>query len=546
MPDQIGTLTKYPPIFQLGLPPGNGSTACTDAAVAMIIRAETGKTVTADQVRRASGNTNIASGLNPRQVLNALVAFGVTGYAYHPYVTADDVLKATAAGLVLVGVGYRAYPTMQQAELGGKTDLGFGGPHAILIAGARYWATKPAPAAWGDAQIPFVPGWRCWGRDPDHTQGWSHRYERFSTGYLVRGMAALIGSGSPAWQNTFMVAKGPGGLRATLDDPPGFDTPIDQPESETPQAPGIVGLASDPTSPFGQLGLRPPVNKPSLKLASFLSGTLPTYPLIEDYLAKVPTWILGANDKFGDCGPVLVANNRLQITTYLTDAPQNISQGAIFDLYRRSGNPDFDPATGAGDRGVSMQTMLEALHADGIEGARPVAFAQVNVANGDEVRAAIAIFGNLLFGITLDVNQKAQTPSRTWDYSPSAVWGGHAVLAGAYRHPGGAADRISVVSWAEIVECTDPFLQNQLGEAWVVIWPEHLGTKQFEQGVDLAAMRDAYKQLTGSDLPVTPGVPASVPAPAPVPSTKRTGCSLSGVIAALVVGALVAGMALLR
>jgi hypothetical protein len=41
-------------------------------------------------------------------------------------------------------------------------------------------------------------------------------------------------------------------------------------------------------------------------------------------------------------------------------------------------------------------------------------------------------------------------------------------------------------------------------EAWIVIWPEHLGTKEFEQGVDLAQLQADYQALTGSPLVLPP------------------------------------------
>lgn len=44
--------------------------------------------------------------------------------------------------------------------------------------------------------------------------------------------------------------------------------------------------------------------------------------------------------------------------------------------------------------------------------------------------------------------------------------------------------------------------QPLVEEAWVAIWPEHLGTNGFEQGVDQAELAAAYQALTGSALPI--------------------------------------------
>ncbi len=242
------------------------------------------------------------------------------------------------------------------------------------------------------------------------------------------------------------------------------------------------------------LGRRPPKRAPALRLGDYLTGAIPPHPAAADHFARVPSWILGGNDRYADCGPVSVANDRLLVTTYLTGSPQVVSQADIFDLYRRSGNPDFDPATHAGDHGVDMQTMLEALIEGGIAGVRPVAFAAVDHTNLDELRAAIAIFGSLLLGVNLETAQGSQ---HTWDHVPSGEWGGHAVMAGRYAE---SPDRLAVITWAEVMDTTDAFLAYQLDEAWALIWPEHLGSTEFVAGLSIADLRADWRALTGRDM----------------------------------------------
>ena len=217
------------------------------------------------------------------------------------------------------------------------------------------------------------------------------------------------------------------------------------------------------------------------------------HPSASDHFARVPAWILGGNDRYSDCGPVSVANDRLLVTTYLS-TPQRVSQADIFDLYRRSGNPDFNPATGQGDNGVVMQTMLEALMSGGIAGVRPVAFAAVDHTNLDEMRAAIALFGSLLLGVNLEAAQQSQ---RTWDYVPSAEWGGHAVMAGRYAE---SPDRTAVISWATPTDMTDAFVAHQFDEAWAVIWPEHMGRREFVDGLTVPDLAADFRDLTGRDM----------------------------------------------
>jgi len=270
-----------------------------------------------------------------------------------------------------------------------------------------------------------------------------------------------------------------------------------------------VGIHAHPTR---KTGLRPPTGRPALRLAEFLTGTVPAHPTAADHLGAV-AYGMYQNDRFGVCGPTSVANLRRLVTTGLTGATQAPSQDDVFDLYRRSGNPDFDPVTGVDDNGVEMQTMLEAVQDGGIGGVRSLAFAKVDVTRDDEMDAAISLFGGLLWGVDLQAAQQGQTDAQppVWDWRRSGEWGGHAVLAGAY----GATGRDDVITWGQRVSTTSRFRGHQLQEAWVVIWPEHLGSAVFQAGVDLAALGAAYEQLTGRPFPTAP--PTPTPAP-PVPA----------------------------
>jgi hypothetical protein len=271
-----------------------------------------------------------------------------------------------------------------------------------------------------------------------------------------------------------------------------------------------------------RLGRKKPSNKPSLRLSGYLTGTVPAHPAAADHFAKVSDWGLYDNDQYGDCGPTSVANSRKLITRYLAAQESSPSQDDVFDLYKRSGNPDFDPATDADDNGVDMQTMLSAVVKGGIGGVKALGFAKVDVTNLEEMRAAIAIFGFLLLGVDLQTAQQTQTDNKLWDYKSTAEWGGHAILNGRYVTESGH-DRSAVITWAEVVDMTDAFIAHQLDEAWVVIWPEHLTSETFLAGVDLTAFAADYKALTGRDFPAAvPPTPAPTPAPTPSPTPDPT------------------------
>jgi hypothetical protein len=63
-------------------------------------------------------------------------------------------------------------------------------------------------------------------------------------------------------------------------------------------------------------------------------------------------------------------------------------------------------------------------------------------------------------------------------------------------------------------------VQGDYGECWIPILRQHLGTKQFIEGIDYAKLKAAYEALTGrTDFPPQPAPvpPAPGPTPDPVP-----------------------------
>jgi hypothetical protein len=272
--------------------------------------------------------------------------------------------------------------------------------------------------------------------------------------------------------------------------------------------------------PDYRLGRRPhDPDRRVLKLGPLLTGVTPDHPATVDHLSEVPAsrWGMLGNNKYGDCGPADVFHDRMLVSKYLANVDLFPDLNATLDLYKRSGNPNFP----RDDNGVVMADMLSEVHKNGIscngQMVKCIAYAQVNVADLDEVHAALAIFGSLSCGADLDKAQSDQTDAgQPWDYvSSSPEWGGHAFLTGKYTSDSGSGrPDIGLISWGMPLALTDSFWAHQVQEAWVVIWPEHLTNVSFLTGVDQTMLAKDYKILTGSDLPVSP-----VPTPTPVPAT---------------------------
>lgn len=211
MTDQVNDLIHEPNHYQIGEPgaPCNGSSTCTDCTIARIIFHDKKKLVSAHDVRQAAApSKDPCRGLNANEAMVALRAFGVTGYQIMINATASDAIKGTDLGLVLTAVGYNGWPLEREAEVGGRTDLGFSGPHATGLAGRRNWQTPPKD--W-PAHKPFKPGWRVWAEDPDHHWGSkTPPYDRFSSAFLVRAMDAIVGN--EGWRVRMIISRRPSRL----------------------------------------------------------------------------------------------------------------------------------------------------------------------------------------------------------------------------------------------------------------------------------------------------------------------------------------------
>lgn len=260
-----------------------------------------------------------------------------------------------------------------------------------------------------------------------------------------------------------------------------------------------------------KLGRRPPKNHPAIKLADIRSH-MPVVPPSEDWLGSTG-WSMLGNDQYGDCVAVTWANIRRVLGA---DYP---GMSEVIQLYKTQ-NPGFPQE----DYGMDIQTLLEFLvKSGGPDGVKALAFAKVDHTNVAEVKAAIAIFGFMWTGITVqDANMRDFSNNKPWDYHPQARDdGGHSVVTGGFGPAGLGAGRLSgderFITWAQETSFTDAYWKEKVDEAWVVIFPEHLDSQGFLLGVDQVALADSYKELTGRDFPLDP-TPAPSPSSAPDPA----------------------------
>jgi hypothetical protein len=287
------------------------------------------------------------------------------------------------------------------------------------------------------------------------------------------------------------------------------------------------------TRTAGKLGRRAPKRARALKLANYLTGVLPTVPANADYLAALGGgWEMLGNDAAGDCVAVTWANTRRLVSTALGTANYP-TQAQVWKIYQTQ-NPKFNPnggaSTGPGsqyDNGMDIQTLLEWLtQTAGPDGVKALGFAAVDYANPAEVKAAIALFGSVWTGINVQSQNQTQfSEGQPWDWSyDGQVEGGHSIITGGYGTPGSGAlggdERF--ITWAQETSFTDNFWKDGVDECWAVIWPEHLGSKEFLAGVDMTALAADYQEITGKPFPASVN-PAPSPFPVPPAPVSPTG-----------------------
>lgn len=252
-------------------------------------------------------------------------------------------------------------------------------------------------------------------------------------------------------------------------------------------------------------GRRAPKSAAALMLSRVLTGVIPAHPASEDYGSRFGGWQMLGNDQYGDCVAVTWANQRALVSTVLSGKTSYPPLDQVLAFYKTQ-NPGFP----AEDDGMDIQTALEYLvKVGGPDGVKAVAFAKVDHTNKEELRAAHAIFGQVWYGVNvLDANQAEFGNGQPWDYVPhSPLDGGHSVAGVGYD-----PINIKFITWAKETSFTEAFRAHQVEEAWVVIWPEQLGTTQFVLGIDIWALAADYQAITGKTLPLPPS-------PVPTPPT---------------------------
>lgn len=228
-----------------------------------------------------------------------------------------------------------------------------------------------------------------------------------------------------------------------------------------------------------------------------------------DYSQFPSPGMLG-NDMYGDCVEAGNGHIVMQQTFTGQGTEYMVTTSQVLDEYSRiTGFNPNDPNT---DQGTMIQDGLNDLRKTGFGSHKISAFAQLDTANMNDVKLAVAEFGAVSIGFSFPASAMDQfNAGKPWTVvSGSPIDGGHCVIVMGYD-----PNWIYVITWGAVQKMSYGFWNKYVDEAWAVIsqdWVNRITGVDVE-GVDLHAFGAQFAALTGQPNPF----PAPAPTPAPTP-----------------------------
>jgi hypothetical protein len=241
---------------------------------------------------------------------------------------------------------------------------------------------------------------------------------------------------------------------------------------------------------LGKLPAR--VDPRTLSLARYVDrSVLPAPPAELDLTAGVPDWPMYGNDRLPDCTTAGAGHAIEAWTAASSGTAVEITEQAVVDAF--DAVRIVDPATG--EEGAVELDVLNYWRGTGIGDHRIAAFAKVDLADHDLVRAGAYLFGGLYIGLQMPLSAQYQD---VWDWNgrldgPDAPgsWGGHAVDIVGYDDAG-----LTCVTWGSLQKLTWAFWDRYTDECWCLVSEDFMSGGKTPEGFDLAALEADLQLVT--------------------------------------------------
>lgn len=235
--------------------------------------------------------------------------------------------------------------------------------------------------------------------------------------------------------------------------------------------------------PMGKL---PPLVEPrTLKLSSYLTGTLPPPPRVCDFTSGIVGW--------PDLGNLVLPNCTACAVGHLIEVQSLYGSGGEILPEEQETDPIWLGANGNDlFKGAYISSVLDYWRKHPIRGIAPYAYTYVDPQNPEHVRSAIYLFDGIIIGLALPISAMAQTWMGIWDVVDNPAtnqpgsWGQHAVSIVRYDQA-----TVTCVTWGTLQRMTWAFFIKYCDEAWAVLpsnWNGALGVNFEQLKLDLQAV----------------------------------------------------------
>jgi hypothetical protein len=238
-----------------------------------------------------------------------------------------------------------------------------------------------------------------------------------------------------------------------------------------------------------RLGKKEPRVVPgALKLAKYLTRSLPPAPPARDWSSSARDFGMMLNDQLGDC-TCATAGHFVQVVTAANGHQVTVPDASVERMYSRVGG--YVPGDPSTDHGAYVVDALADWRDHGPEDAdgkvhRILGSAEVDLGNREHFKQAIDCFGGVYLGLSLPLTAQDQERwllSLAADGNERGSWGGHATSAHRYDQDG-----LWVVTWGAPLFLSWPFLDVYCDEAHVPVTEDWADADGAPNGLDKATL----------------------------------------------------------
>jgi hypothetical protein len=217
-----------------------------------------------------------------------------------------------------------------------------------------------------------------------------------------------------------------------------------------------------------KLGKNPAVfDTRTLRFGAYATAELPPPPASENYGAKVTSWPMYDNDKYGDC-TCAAAGHMIQNWTANVGTEVTPADSSVLTFYEHFVGSPPPP-----DEGCNMLQVLKYWRSHGLGKDKILAFTILELKNHLDVQNAIYLFGSIYIGVELpDFAVHGDMLTIPWEVPAGGAVGdaapnpqnGHCIPAVGYD-----ANGLSVVTWGEAKPMSWDFYDAYAEEAYAVL-----------------------------------------------------------------------------